>query len=76
MTACKSCKAQIVWAISQATGRAMPVDAAPSARGTLVLEYKNGGQESRAATDDDRRLRRRLYTSHFATCPDAKFWRQ
>ena len=75
MAACKSCGASITWTITKATGKNMPVDAEPSVRGNLVVEFRNGGYESRFATDEDRQLARPMHTSHFATCPDAPSWR-
>jgi hypothetical protein len=71
MAACRSCEALIIWA-ETTTGKRMPLDERPSAKGNLVFV----GGVARAATDDDRRLHRPLYTSHFATCPDAATFRR
>lgn len=72
MKTCRSCNAEIEWAISHATGRPMPVDAKPTPNGNLVVI----GGVARAFTDDDARVHRERRTSHFATCPDAQKWRQ
>jgi hypothetical protein len=49
------------------SGKKNPLDAEPSAKGNLTLI--NG--RAKFATDEDRKLLRPLYTSHFATCADA-----
>lgn len=71
MSACKSCGASIMWAKSLLTGRPSPFDAQPTPSGGFVI-VKGA---SRFATDEDRRLHRDLFTSHFATCPQADQWR-
>jgi hypothetical protein len=65
------------------SGKAMPVDEAPSADGNIVLDSTPmqpvatvlSGAElatARAARPDQHRLR----TSHFATCPNARAHRK
>lgn len=66
MAICRSCEAPVIWTVTT-TGKKMPIDEQPSPRGNLV--YVEG--VARASTAEDQRLRRPLYTSHFATCPDA-----
>ena len=66
MARCRTCEAPIEWATTPA-GKTMPLDAAPTASGTWC--YSRG--ETWLATEEDRALKRPLYTSHFATCPDA-----
>lgn len=79
MAACKSCDAPIRWAKSKTTGRPMPLDVEPSEEGNLVIvrEGAHGITEevARAATDEDRKLLRPMYLSHFVTCPQAASWR-
>lgn len=67
MATCRSCEAPITWAVTEG-GKRMPLDDVPSERGNIV--YVNG--VTRAANAVDRDLKRPLYTSHFATCPNAK----
>jgi hypothetical protein len=62
---CRSCKASILWVVMQ-SGRAMPLDAEPSASGTIVVD----GEHARVAKPDPADPQPR-YTSHFATCPGA-----
>jgi hypothetical protein len=75
MAACKSCNADIRWATSSKTETPIPIDREPVSDGNLVLEFKHGESVARPATDDDRRLKRDLFKSHFATCPQAGQWR-
>lgn len=66
---CSSCGAHIVWATTE-HGRLMPVDAAPSAEGNLRLTWV----PSRKVYIVAARVKggeKPLYTSHFATCPNA-----
>lgn len=70
MAMCRSCEAPIIW-VETTSGKNMPIDETPTANGNLV--YVAG--VARAVTDDDRQLKRPLYTSHFATCPDASQFR-
>lgn len=66
MSRCKTCEADITWA-STRSGKSMPLDAEPTERGNMALV----AGKTWVATDEDRRLHRPLYTSHFATCPNA-----
>jgi len=66
---CRSCGAPILWVVTVASGKRMPLDAEPGPAGNLVL--LTGGR-ARAAEPDDRPP---LHTSHFATCPQAAEWR-
>jgi len=72
---CNSCGASVRWVLIKKTGKRMPLNTAPApdARPGFVLRV---GGEAELATDDDRRLLREVYTSHFATCPQANQWRK
>lgn len=65
MASCKSCSKAITWA-ETITGRASPFEV--DANGLWVLD----GGKARRRKDEDRGP---FYTSHFATCPQAKQWR-
>ena len=75
MSACRTCGAAIQWVVSQTSGKPMPIDAEPVARGNVVIV---GTDETltpvvvylkRGELDEfDKRPR---YVSHFATCPQA-----
>lgn len=70
---CRSCGAPVIWCLT-ANGKRMPLDAEPADDGDFVLAYGDPPLASRAPGrslfDED------LFTSHFATCPDADQWRQ
>lgn len=61
---CRTCSAPVVWAVSEA-GRRMPFDAQPSVGGTHTVV------SGRATFVPEARRTGQLYTSHFATCPQA-----
>lgn len=67
---CRSCRAHIRWALTR--DKRMPLDAVPVATGTYWIET-GFLRDSTIATGP---LAPPLYTSHFATCPDAKMWRK
>lgn len=83
-TRCRSCHAQIVWAITAKNTRKMPVDAQfDREHGNVALEHTLGAAVAPVATvlsgealDNARRRHQLLYTSHFATCPDAERFRK
>lgn len=78
MSECKSCGAEILW-VETEKGKQMPLDAKPSPDG----RFRKERVEHDAAMKRDRKIvhfvrddeleenTRKLYTSHFATCPDA-----
>lgn len=85
---CRSCGALIVWAVTD-TKKRMPVDHDAVAGGNLVLytEELSGEppedeivQRVRVATPADRELAaaegRKLWRSHFVTCPQRRAWRK
>lgn len=66
---CRSCKAPIRWVVMAASNKSMPLDYDPSPAGTVRIDMGSGfGLVVRASavTPDET-----LYTSHFATCPNA-----
>jgi hypothetical protein len=80
---CRSCKADVLWARWE-TGKRMPADFPSDNRpmlkggGNLVLTLR-GGEFGELLVEhfdlEKHGLRRNRYTSHFATCPNAKDWR-
>jgi hypothetical protein len=72
VSTCRSCGAQILWAIT-ANGRYLPVDADPDPSGSIRLHRSEGGDllANVGGTDDGP-----LYRSHFASCPDADHHRR
>jgi hypothetical protein len=71
MPNCNSCNAEIIWATWESTGKPHPIDAAPVAAGTIAIF----AGRARSYSDEDKRLHRERYTSHFATCPQRASWR-
>lgn len=79
---CSSCRAPIRWAVHETTGRRMPLDPTPVADGNVVVvEWRNVEQTRGAyalpvigvgAKALGRAATGYRYTSHFATCPNAK----
>lgn len=80
---CRSCHAPVIWCITE-QAKTMPVDAEPSAAGTLTLQWRErssalpGGAPplAKVVRADLRFGRTDLRTSHFATCPQASAWRK
>lgn len=79
MSRCRSCGAEIVWAITD-HGRKMPLDAKPyeggSSNGLFVLLPDAERAPSAIAVPPAAYEGEELHTSHFATCPDAESWRR
>lgn len=72
VVACRSCGAGMIWT-ETTNGRKMPVDAHPSPSGSFVLTPVVD-EPSPLATflpAGERYEGHVLYTSHFATCPNA-----
>lgn len=67
MSTCRSCDAEIVWALTT-TGKLAPYD--PDPEGMWVIE--SGAARLGGMFDDE--LER--YTSHFANCTDPGRWRK
>ncbi len=73
MARCRSCNAEIVWAVTR-HGKHMPVDAEPSADGNVELVDDAGTM--RATVHGQATLDAGpLHLSHYVTCPDADSWR-
>jgi hypothetical protein len=80
---CRSCKAEIVWAITE-RGKRMPVDKEPSTKGNIMLVWRTNDEPPLAvyltteqiAAFDGSLQRHRLHLSHFVTCKEAAQWRK
>jgi hypothetical protein len=70
MAACRSCGAEIIWAIKP-NGKKIPLDAKPIVGPVYLLGELSDGQY--LAQSDLSQVQRR-YRSHFETCPDAADW--
>jgi len=71
--ACRSCEAPIRWAVSDSTGKRIPLNAEPDPAGNLAVRLVDGRLRVRSApagrTELDAGEKRGM--SHFTTCPDA-----
>lgn len=77
---CRSCGAEVIWAIHERTGKTAPIDARPVPDGSIVLlpltmfgetPYRILGLAERTTPGDNDR-----YTPHYQTCPDARRYRE
>lgn len=73
MSICRSCGAEIVWAVTE-KGKRAPLDAAPVDGGTFSLEP--GTDSPRAVFVPVEARSGPLFVSHYATCPQASNWRK
>ncbi len=79
VTACRSCGAEIFWAITK-TSKRMPIDAVPTRDGNVEI-LRNGDATPWAIVHAEPAgmfdaWAERAHTSHFATCPEADSWRK
>lgn len=76
MSQCRSCGATIVWVQKLVpNNRPHPLDPEPSTNGNVrMLGIKNAVARvlNKSELADARTAGEKLYTSHFATCPNAK----
>lgn len=70
---CRSCGAPVVWA-SFPSGKRSPFTLAPAV--TTGLRWAIVGGRAHRYGDDDARMHRDVYVSHFSDCPDAGGWRR
>ena len=74
MSACRSCGRPVIWAVTPG-GRSIPLDPDPTDDGNLTLDTSSlraVATPARATTAGYRKL----YRSHFTTCPHANQWRR
>jgi hypothetical protein len=74
---CKSCGAEIIWAINE-NGKRVPLDAKnfiPKGLFTLEAEGRDYDKPPRAVAVGTKPLGL-IYQTHYATCPDADQWRR
>ena len=69
---CRSCNAPMIW-VKMQSGKSNPLDAEPVENGTICIN-DNGIGEVLKGEDLTlaRAVKKPLYVSHFATCPNAK----
>ena len=69
MSNCRSCGQRIEWAEFSSSGKRSPFTVDPNGTWSIV----NGKASN--FTDEDARLGRERYVSHFSNCPQAGSWR-
>ena len=84
LSKCSSCGAAIYWVITAPRGSLMPIDAKPVDSGNVlvwavsrptVIGSRNievGNLIAKVSSDSSGSAGQHRYTSHFATCPNAK----
>lgn len=80
MNQCSKCGQPIRWALT-ATSKKMPLDFNPTADGNVRITGTYGGDDTCETLGPlELEIARGdgsvLYTSHFATCPDARYFRR
>lgn len=73
MPECRSCKARVIWAKTE-KGGTMPLDEVENPEKGNIIIRADGVATVLRGDDLDIAIeeRKMLYTSHFATCPNAK----
>ena len=75
---CRSCGAPVFWLRNITTGKVAPIDAGPTERGNVEIVWADlvYAVVPRWRLDAAREAAGgRLYTSHFITCPQSRFWK-
>lgn len=72
-SACRSCGQEILWAVTAAKGRRIPLDPEPVPDGNVILvQVTTGVTEAVVLRAEDRPAAGKArYVSHFSTCPQA-----
>lgn len=71
---CSSCSAAVIWAITAKNNKRMPVDAAPTPDGSIMLvasKTRPGVTIAVVVPESERAAHTELRKSHFATCPNS-----
>lgn len=76
---CRSCRAPIVWSVTKHAGKRLPLNPKPSPMGNVRVELNSSVLYAELVLAAYREALlaegQPLYVSHFATCPNAKNWR-
>jgi hypothetical protein len=72
MARCRSCGAEVIWAVT-ASGKRMPVDADPVPEGNVLLADDGDGTVHASVMPEAQALltEEPMRLSHFVTCPQA-----
>lgn len=75
MAKCQTCRAPIEWAKSEATGKAMPLDAEPVADGNIVITSAGAAKVLKKEDIANLLPETPRFVSHYTTCKQADAWR-
>jgi hypothetical protein len=76
MSTCRSCPAEIIWAITP-KNRMMPVDAEPNPDGNVEITYDGLGRAHALVHGQPPMTTEGvMHMPHFATCPNVDEWRK
>lgn len=79
MTKCRSCGAAIFWAVS-VNSKLMPIDAEPVQDGNVLVNISRSNPDKKTCVvlkhGVEKPKDRRLFRSHYQTCPNAKAHRR
>lgn len=67
---CRSCRAAIIWAKTEATGKAIPLDAAPNGAGNVTVRNRGGVLVATVHGNGHVPDSAAVYMPHFSTCPN------
>ena len=75
---CRACDASILWSLTSATGKRMPLDEDPVPEGDFVIEERGRDLYAHHVREKGLNLNPRSdrFTSHFVTCPAASDFRK
>lgn len=76
MSNCRSCGAKVFFAKHVLTGKRMIIDSEPSGDGNIVIEPDGKARVIAGRLEHAMYADRDRFTTHFATCPNAKQWRK
>jgi hypothetical protein len=74
---CRSCGALLYMAISEKSGKAMPINAEPAEHGNVLMFVREGQLYARVLKAGEQvEQGRRRWLAHFTNCPQATQWRR
>ncbi len=76
---CRSCNAKILW-VTTASGKKMPLDIESTEDGNVLIPNPATGASARVLSKveiaEAKAAGRKLFVSHFSSCPEAKKFRK
>jgi hypothetical protein len=75
MSRCRSCHAEVFYAVHLTTGKEAPIDANPTPAGNVIV-LSDGHYYVLRRGDPTPPKDVARYTAHYSTCPQAEAWRR